>query len=97
MAGASIVVDVEEVLSFKELVTQWKFYPNPVVNQLQIVLDEEVKSFNWRLFDTSGQLVSSGSQRSNATSVNFGQIPGGIYLIMVEDGRGNVAEFRIRK
>lgn len=72
----------------QEIESYFKFYPNPVQNQLHIENLNQSDILSIHVFTLQGSLVKSlnGSQRS----VNFSNLNNGVYIIQVNTSKGNV-------
>ena len=60
-----------------------KVYPNPTVEQLNIVLPEMSGDYQYQLTDLSGKLISNSSITERTTPVDFTQMKAGTYFIKV--------------
>lgn len=58
-----------------------KFYPNPVVDQLNIQSEEEILEV--KLFNTTGQLVKHFLHSGKTLSINTSELPVGTYMIAI--------------
>ncbi|PKA83086.1 putative secreted protein (Por secretion system target) [Ulvibacter sp. MAR_2010_11] len=68
------------------------FYPNPVQNQLFVTGKESLAGSEFRIFNTMGQLVLSGTLSQNQ-SIDFHQITKGLYFLKI----GNYPSLKIIK
>lgn len=88
-----------ELISYKSVITSIrpvekiadiKFYPNPFTQSIQIEAKEN-QPLNLNIYNTSGQLVFNSvmtkSFKWNATSGNGSKLPGGIYLMKLNDSK----------
>ena len=86
-SGHVRVYDLKEVvLSVSNLAenSNFKIYPNPVVNTLKIHLEEGQTLKQIELFDTSGQLVLV----SKKADVDLTDMPSGVYVVNVYSNTG---------
>ncbi|BFM44706.1 hypothetical protein CFS9_33470 [Flavobacterium sp. CFS9] len=74
-------------------------YPNPTVDVLTLVITkEEWKDLSYRLFDTTGKIVSENLKIAGSeTSVPMQQLNHGIYFLTVNKGNKSIKTFKIIK
>lgn len=58
-----------------------KLYPNPVLNQLNLVFDDLENEFIWSIYSIEGQFLCS---KKNQNNIEFSNFPKGIYILKVE-------------
>ncbi len=66
-----------------EINTEFRVYPNPTSNVLNVRLKDDVQSASARIFNFSGQLVKSTNLKGQDTALDVGNLPTGIYIIEV--------------
>lgn len=94
--GLNLVFDVlgycKENLGMDDVeMSDFRFYPNPVTNELNIISKSEVKNISF--YTVSGQLIlNSKSKKTSASS-----LPAGIYIVKVELANGQTETFKIIK
>ncbi|MBA3986805.1 MAG: T9SS type A sorting domain-containing protein [Flavobacteriales bacterium] len=73
-------------------------YPNPVEKELFINLNHDAGDVKIKLFDFHGKLIMSKDDFNvNYNSINVQALTSGIYIIRLEDTRGNTAMKKIIK
>lgn len=70
------------------------FYPNPVRDFLYLKLDKESQAF-FQVYDLLGNPVISGNINSDHSSIDFKNLPAGIYLLKIN--AEDIQTFRIVK
>lgn len=68
-----------------------KFYPNPAVNDVTIVLNEE-GVFLFRIYDNSGKKVKEGLLTKSTNIINVSELTSGIYFVKVYDSKREEGE-----
>lgn len=68
--------------------TSIKFYPNPVVDQLNIKTDETIKSV--QVYSLDGKLLKTIN--GNETAINFKNYPKGSYLVKIETNKSTTSQ-----
>jgi len=63
--------------------SQFKLFPNPVVDELHLVNPGMQGPFDYRMYSLSGALVRSGTLEGSAESIPTATLPGGLYVIRV--------------
>ncbi|MEZ5016507.1 MAG: T9SS type A sorting domain-containing protein [Flavipsychrobacter sp.] len=61
----------------------WKFYPNPTVENITVVMNKEAESKKLQLFDMTGSLLKDISVSNNQV-VNISDLPAGLYFLKLE-------------
>ncbi len=61
-------------------------YPNPVVDELTVVVSEALIGSRYAVLDLTGKHVFEGQLSSESTSIDFAGIPSGMYMIRLESG-----------
>ncbi len=61
-------------------------YPNPVVDELTVVVSEALIGSRYAVLDLTGKHVFEGQLSSESTSIDFAGIPSGMYIIRIESG-----------
>lgn len=58
-------------------------YPNPVISELTISINELPEKNNWKLllYDISGKLVYQKDQNTIETTVSMSNYPSGVYIV----------------
>lgn len=68
-------------------------YPNPVVNELVISIDKpERLPATLKIFDTQHQLVMQKELTDKRNMIDISQVPSGLYMILVQEGRNGYLE-----
>lgn len=74
----------------ERMLSSMKLSPNPFINNFKISYDSHI-SFQYRIFNLSGQLVQTGEAESNE-QINFHSNKNGIYFIEVRKGNQRFTE-----
>ena len=61
-------------------------YPNPVVNQLNLTSDQNLKQAS--IFNAAGQLVQNVKLNGNSSSVNVSTLKAGVYIVQITTEKG---------
>jgi len=96
----SVLFKAQEPLSVNEvsLETAIGFYPNPVVNNLNISLNSINEDVEYQIFNTLGQNVSAGNLSSNRTHmVNMSNYQSGIYFVKLSTVSTTITRKVIKK
>lgn len=67
-------------------ISKMKIYPNPVGDQLNIQSAEKIQEV--KIFNLTGQMVSTSKANSNSTSINVSTLKEGIYLVQIQTEKG---------
>jgi len=73
---AEFVVDI--VTSIVNVNQSMEMYPNPAGDFVTIRLNE---AFGWKLFDTTGRLVSVGFSATGNESIDVSKLESGLYTV----------------
>lgn len=65
--------------------TNFSIYPNPAENKINVKADETLLGSVYTVYDNAGKVVLSGKINAKNTSVELGNLSGGIYLFSVGD------------
>ena len=65
-------------------------YPNPVVNELHISIPDNM-SFNYSIFNITGELMFRGSSDTNETSIDVSRLNKGVYMLKLDSGNSTFA------
>lgn len=69
-----------------------KLYPNPAKEQLHIELVNAAKQVVYNIVDVSGKVLQAETTlRTQATIVNIGSLPAGVYFVQFKDESGTKA------
>jgi ligand-binding sensor domain-containing protein len=97
--GLTVLNERNVFLSVQETENQplVQVYPNPVSDELRIhCANSDIRTF--RLYTYSGQLIRQGAIYSTENvSLSFSEIPTGLYLLRMEDNKGNAYTKRVVK
>jgi hypothetical protein len=61
-------------------------FPNPVTDQLNVRLTEDLKGGTIYLFNSSGLLVFAGKANATLATIDMTTLPSGIYLLKIDNG-----------
>ncbi len=94
--GISFETEVVEILSIDEAI--WRAYPNPVIDYVEIEVNEGMQSFSWELMDMRGVRLSSGTvDGQNHVKIDMSQLGNALYFVRVQDDQGHFRMFKIQK
>ncbi len=68
--------------------SDFKIFPNPVNNQLNIIAAQNVRDYYVRIFDPAGKLVKEYFVNQSNTTLNLSDLPAGIFYYKIADGEG---------
>lgn len=77
-------IDAEEMDN--EIVTDYKIYPNPLVQQTFRVDLTDVEHTDYRIINSLGEVIQTGSISARDNEITLDQADRGIYLIEFSDG-----------
>ena len=73
-------------------------YPNPTSGNLRVsTTDPGFQSFSYTLYDFQGRLVRQEKDVAVADAIHIGDLAEGIYLISIENNRGQIWDCRVIK
>ncbi len=64
-------------------------YPNPIVDQAQIIINGTDEALSYEIWDLTGKLITKESLFSNTLFVNRNDFNSGTYLIIIKDADAN--------
>ena len=75
------------------------FYPNPVVDNLNIKLNKNLKNVDLTVFNQMGQTVIKKDYKSlkNLQSIDFRSLPSGTYMVYLKSDEGIISQKIIKK
>ncbi len=87
-------VCLEEIYLGKEdtrLNNQVEVFPNPAHSSIQLYLPDHIGSYQWELYNMSGQLIqqSSGLLNQSVLNIFVEDLPSGLYFVKVRSELGN--------
>lgn len=92
--GIVSVYDLSDVLSSdKHAQTQFLIYPNPVQDNLNVIIDQESELIDISVFNVFGQLV----QKHKTTTFDVSQLKSGKYFIQLKTTKGKTTHSFIKK
>lgn len=65
--------------------------PNPAYSQITIRLEGSDNKAYYRVFNTTGQLMTKGEMESTSQDVNVSEWPAGMYYLMVNQHQNNIS------
>jgi hypothetical protein len=93
-----VITSVEDVADFS---LSMKAFPNPVINRLQLVVDEMVDfsliGYHFRLLDNQGRTLQSDRIVNHHTEIDMSQLPPAVYFVRVMDSRRELKTFKVIK
>lgn len=90
--GLFVVEGVSDLVANEEYLTQgFSVYPNPVVDVLQIQLEQE-GNYNYRIKNISGKLVQAGKINALNSSLNIEHLLSGTYIIEIANDKQNYSQ-----
>lgn len=87
-----VVISCGESNVDENINSQVKTYPNPFTDRIAISTELTGKPGVWELLNTQGQMVQSGSLKSNLFIEGLGNLPNGLYLLRLEVGENAVVK-----
>ncbi len=77
--------------------SEFKIFPNPVINNLQIIFPANVDQANLLVFDILGKLIFNTTIFENSRVINFEDLASGIYLARFEADNSSSKTFKLIK
>jgi hypothetical protein len=75
-----------------------QLYPNPVINTLNIQLEDSSSNYKVAIYNTLGSIVFESSNQSNTNnSINISELNSGIYFVKITDAENNTFQKRLIK
>ncbi len=74
-------------------------YPNPVVDNLNIRVNDKLNNVNIKVFNPMGQIVYQNDFKSlsNTESIDFKSNPSGVYMVYIKSDEGTITKKVIKK
>ncbi|MCL2027455.1 MAG: T9SS type A sorting domain-containing protein [Bacteroidales bacterium] len=72
-------------------------FPNPVKDELNLVIQIPVQNLNYRFFDMNGKQLTVEQIHSQTTQINMQNFRAGIYVLHIEQNGQSIQSFRIVK
>ena len=73
-------------------------YPNPTVDNIVLALkNSNLIGLTYVIYDTNGQLVTSGKVRQKTTRITMQHLPAGVYILKVNQNNQALKIFKIIK
>jgi hypothetical protein len=74
-----------------------QLYPNPVKDELTLVIQNFIQGTNYRIFDVSGRLLKNDQIRSETTQINMQNFRAGVYVLHIDSNGQSIQSFQIVK
>ena len=91
------VISVETGIEQTGINLECVIYPNPVTDYLILKIDDDYKELSYQLFDTKGQMITTGKLTTAETKILTGNLTQGTYLLRVVDNTQAIKTFNIIK
>jgi hypothetical protein len=92
---------VTSVDNMMDITLSMKAFPNPVVDILQLVVDEQVDfsvaGYHFRLLDSQGRNLQSDHITGRHTEIDMSQLPPAVYFVRVMDSTRELKTFKVIK
>ena len=75
--------------SLEKPLKEIKIYPNPVKNQIQIIV-KNLETATLNVYDLEGKIVYSGEIKNENSIIDFTKFSNGIYLFKIINENGDV-------
>ncbi len=85
------------IFAESEMLNEFKIFPNPVQDNLQIVFPKDIETATLRLYDILGKLVFNATIYKNKKVVNLGGLSNGIYITKLQHSNGISNTFKLIK
>jgi hypothetical protein len=92
--GYAVVINAPTALNDLEE-NQMQVYPNPTRDYLQIRLPENTSIIQIQLMDLTGRMVIQ--QTNDATQLDLGEVPAGVYQLLVHTNEGKFSRKVVRQ
>jgi hypothetical protein len=73
------------------------FFPNPVQDELTLIVEKETQGLNYRILDLNGRTVRTGQIQAQQTAINMQNLRTGTYVFNVEQNGQLIQSFKIIK
>jgi len=97
----TVTVEADPVLSTIDIVQQLErvsIYPNPIIDEIYLNNIDEVIIDNYIIFDLSGKLIKKGKiEAKPSVTIDFENIPSGLYLIKLSNKQYSTVKKLIKK
>ena len=60
-------------------------FPNPTQSLINVKVDTKLIGNNYSIYDNTGKVVLSGKLKSENTTIDLGNLSGGLYMLMIGD------------
>lgn len=91
-----VISEQVSVKSVKEDLLNIRIYPNPTTSYVTLEL-EQTTDLEVQFINTDGKLLQRQKLTSNATKIDFSQVPSGIYWLNIQDEKENIKTYQIIK
>jgi hypothetical protein len=91
---------VKQTTSIKDLLATeqlFRFYPNPVENELNLVFQIPTQGITYRILDMVGKQLLAGKVNSESMTIQIGHLHPGYYVLMVDQNGQNAQSIKILK
>jgi|AntRauMFilla1563_2_1112583.scaffolds.fasta_scaffold08693_3 hypothetical protein len=96
------IIQPQEIFSalntdYNAISLQYKVYPNPTSDFLQLTLDNTLDNLRYELIDISGRIISKKTIRSKKTIINLKNISVGFYFLKLTRNNQLIKNFKLIK
>lgn len=75
-----------------------RLYPNPAADQIRLQFEQDLKAYNWTIYNQGGQAVLSGNRESAERGIGVTKLAPGTYFIRIQAGeRRYTSKFLIQR
>lgn len=74
-----------------------KVFPNPMTDELQIILPEQLSEAKAFIYDSKGRLIRSWNIQTPISVIDVSKISSGVYFIEIKDSHNLSAKYRVVK
>ena len=94
LLGQESILHNDYVNVNEEEETEFKIYPSPAQDYIQVVAEAQFRGLTYSIFDIQGKLVHTGNmQNQGSTRIDVSQFSTGMYAIQISDSlKGIVAK-----
>lgn len=74
-------------------------YPIPVTNKASVILSSDVEweTYNVMVYNSNGELISNNEQKDHQFDINLQQLPTGIYILKLSNGKRSISRRFIKR
>lgn len=80
-----------------EISSEWRIYPNPTTDIVSIKNDNDDVIVNYQLFDVTGKLIATSTDKVQSNEINMTSLAKGNYILVIQTNNNSTKTFKIIK